>query len=198
MPAAARPGTVNLATALLHLLAFLSFVSLGLTIYTATLYDTTKIEQIYQDAGADDSLAQTSAAAAVVFVYIGAALGLVIALGYLITAIGVGKGKQWARILAWVWAGLFGVCCGLAGLAGQAATGALSGMGGNTGGIDQAKVSEGIAALLPGWLNTASLALGVISLIAAIAVVILLALPPSNPFFRKPEAQWTPPTYPAP
>jgi hypothetical protein len=194
---AARPGTVSLATTLLYLLTLLSVISVVLAIYQATFYDKAKIQQIYEDAGMDRATAEGAAVGASVGVYFAAAFALLIAAGYLISAIFVGKGKQWARILTWVWAGLFGVCCGIAGLAGQAATGMLSGMG-NTGGIDQAKVQQDIMDLIPGWLNTVTIVLGVISLLSAIAVIILLALPPSNPYFRKQEAQWTPPPYPAP
>ena len=54
------------------------------------------------------------------------------------------------------------------------------------------------AALIPDWITPVSTTLGIISLIAAIAIVVLLLLPPSNPYFRKQEPVWTPPSYPAP
>jgi hypothetical protein len=197
-PAPARPGTVSLATTLLYLLTLLSVISIGMTIYTGTFYDAEKIKQIYVNAGMDSTQAATQATAASVGIYIGAGFALLITVGYLICAIFVGRGKQWARIMSWVWAGLFGICCGAIGLFAQGATSALSSMGGNVGGVDMAKANEEIQNLIPGWVTSVTLVLGIISLLAAIGVVILLALPPSSPFFRKQEAQWTPPTYPAP
>jgi hypothetical protein len=67
---------------------------------------------------------------------------------------------------------------------------------GSTGDIDQEKITQDTAALIPEWITPVSTVLGVISLCAAIAVVVLLLLPPSNPYFRKPEPVWTPPSYP--
>ncbi|WP_117212397.1 hypothetical protein [Allorhizocola rhizosphaerae] len=195
---AARPGTVSLATTLLYLLTVLSLISIALSVYTATFYDRAKVEQIYRDAGADRAIAESQATGLVVGSYLGAGLGLLLVAGYLVCAIFVGRGKQWARILAWVWAGLFGICCGIGGLVVLGASNALTGSMGNVGGIDQKKVQEDLQALVPDWLNSATMVLGIISVLAAIAVVILLALPPSSPYFRKQEAQWTPPTYPAP
>lgn len=199
-PAApARPGTVSLATTLLYLLGLLSLVSVGLAVYTASFYDADTVAQIYRDAGAPSDVAEAAGASAQIGAYaFGAGLQLLIGVVYLILAVFVGKGKQWARITTWVWAGLFGICCGIGALAGTAFSGALTGLGGGAGGIDQAKVTEEMEQLLPSWLTPVSMVLGIISLLAAIAVVVLLALPPSHPFFRKPEPQWTPPTYPAP
>lgn len=193
-----RPGTVTTSSMLLYLLAFLQLVSMGLVIYTATLLDRDKIEQIYLDNGASPDMAETAAAGASIGVYFGAALPLIFGVVYLILAIFVGKGKQWARITTWVWAGLVGVCCGLANFAAQGITSSLSGMGGGTGDGDQAAIQEDLANLAPGWTEAVSMVLVGVSLLSAIVVIILLALPPSNPFFRKPETQWTPPTYPAP
>lgn len=194
----ARPGTVSIASMLLYLLALIQLISAGLVIYTASFYDKEKIEQIYLDNGAPSELAETTATATTFSIYFGVAFALIFGVVYLVLAIFVGKGKQWARITTWVWAGLVGVCCGIFALGGNAASGLLSGMGGTTSGFDQVKAQEQIVALAPGWLNTMSVVLSGISLLAAIVVIVLLALPPSNPFFRKVESQWTPPTYPAP
>jgi hypothetical protein len=108
----------------------------------------------------------------------------------------VGKGKQWARITSWVVVGLFGICCGLAGVAGAAGGGSGFGNMGAPSGIDQEKITEDTAALIPSWVTPVSTVLGIVALISAIAIVVLLLLPPSNAYFRKQEPVWTPPTYP--
>jgi hypothetical protein len=130
-------------------------------------------------------------------VYLQAALPLLLGVLYIVLAVFVGKGKQWARITTWVIAGI-AVCCNGFGLAGSALLDSmLSGMG-DVNGVDVAQAAEEIAALLPGWLTATSTALTAVALLASIVVIILLLLPPSNPYFRKPEPQWTPPAYPAP
>jgi hypothetical protein len=44
-----------------------------------------------------------------------------------------------------------------------------------------------------GWLQPFTTATSLISLLALLAAMILLALPPSNEYFRKPQASWEPP-----
>lgn len=191
----AKPGTVSIASFLLYLLGLLSLVSAVLSIYTATLMTAEKVAKIYRDAGMSGADADTAASFASVSGYIGAAISVIVAILYIVSAIFVGQGKQWARILAWVIAGL-GICCGILGLASQAASSALSGIGSQPG-VDNDKVMKGLTDLEPSWLTPLSLTLGVISLLAAIGVVVLLALPPSHPYFRKTEPVWTPPpSYP--
>lgn len=192
----ARPGTVTIATFLLYLLALLSIVSAALNIYTASLQDKAKLLAIFLDGGYPQDQAEASATLAPVTYYAGAAVSVLLAILYVVLAVFVGKGKQWARITTWVVSGL-GICCGLLGLAAMGFEGALTGMT-DTGGIDVEKVLEGQAALLPGWLTPATNAVSIASLLLSIAVVVLLLLPPSHPFFRKPEPEWTPPAYPAP
>jgi len=191
-----RPGTVTAASGLLYLLALVSLVSVALTIYSASFMDAATIKKIYEDAGLESSLAETTANAASIGVYIGAVFPLLIGVLYVILGVFVGRGKQWARITTWVIAGI-AVCCNGFGLLGNAVGNVFSGLG-NTPNFDQESATKAIQDLIPGWLTTASMVLGGVSLIAAIVVIILLALPPSNPYFRKAEPQWTPPTYPAP
>jgi hypothetical protein len=191
-----RPGTVTAASGLLYLLALISLVSVALTVFSATYMDAAKLKDIYVERGMAESQADAAASAAAIGVYAGAVLPLLIGVLYLILAIFVGKGRQWARITTWVVAGI-AVCCNAFGLLGTAAGSMLSGMG-NTGGFDQQGATADIEALLPGWLSATSMVLTVVTLIASILVIVLLLLPPSNPYFRRPEPQWTPPAYPAP
>jgi type IV secretory pathway VirB2 component (pilin) len=193
----ARPGTVTFASFLLYLMALLSLVSAALAVYQATLLTQEKLLTIYKDGGYPADQAEAAAAVTPVVTYVTGGFALLLAVVYIILAVFVGKGKQWARITSWVVVGLFGVCCGLVGVAAMGAGNSFSGMGAPTG-IDTEKITTDTAALLPDWLAPTTTVLSVISLIAAITVVVLLLLPPSNPYFRKQEPVWTPPTYPAP
>jgi hypothetical protein len=193
----ARPGTVSFATLLLYLMALLSLISAGLAIYQATLTTEDKLVTIFKDGGYPADQAEAAAAITPVFTYVGAAIAVLVAVAYLVLAMFVGKGKQWARITTWVVVGLFGICCGLAGVAALGAGNSFGNMGAPSG-IDQEKITEETAALLPDWIAPTTTVLSIITLVISIAIVVLLLLPPSNPYFRKQEPTWTPPAYPAP
>ncbi len=192
----ARPGTVSFATFLLYLLSLLSLISAGLAAYQATFMEKDKVLAILIEGGYPEDQAETQASLAQVSQYIAAGVSVLLAVLFLVLAVFVGKGKQWARITTWVIGGL-SICCGLVSLAALGAGSALTGMAGQSG-IDQEKIIADQAALLPDWLSPTVNILSIVSLLASIAVVVLLLLPPSHPYFRKPEPVWTPPTYPAP
>lgn len=90
-------------------------------------------------------------------VTIGAVLGIVFIVLYVLLALQVRKGKQWARVTTWVFAGL-GVLGFLTSFA-QQETGATR-------------------------------ALAVVSGLIDVAIIILLALTPSNDYFRKPPPMY--------
>ncbi len=185
-----------MASLLLYLLGALVLIYAVLSIYAGTLLDKTKIVEIYRDAGMDSATAESAAGFAAVGSYIGGAFYLLLAIVFFVLGAFVGKGKQWARVTAWVFGGL-AICCGILGAIGNAASSALSGMGGQSG-IDQDKMTRDLLELQPSWLAPVSTVLMVLTALAAIGVVILLALPPSHPFFRKAEPVWTPPpTFPS-
>jgi hypothetical protein len=192
---AARPGTVSLATLLLYLMALLSLVSAALAIYQSTLITEDKLVTIYKDGGYPADQAEAAAALTPVLSYVGAGFALLVAVLYIVLAVFVGKGKQWARITTWVVVGIFGICCGLAGVAAMGAGNSFGNMGAPSD-IDTEKIAADTAALLPAWLSPTTTVLSIVSLCASIAIVVLLLLPPSNPYFRKQEPVWTPPSYP--
>lgn len=193
----ARPATVNIASILLYLMSLLSLISAGLAVYQASLMSEDKLVTIFKDGGYPADQAEAAAALTPIGSYASAAVSVVVAIAYIVLAVFVGKGKQWARITTWVVVGLFGVCCGLFGAAALGAGNSFSNMGA-PGDIDQEKITADTAALLPEWLTPVSTILLIISLLSSIAIVVLLLLPPSNPYFRKQEPVWTPPAYPAP
>lgn len=192
-----RPGTVTAASGLLYILAFLSLAIAALSAYSVSLLDAETFQQIYEDAGMSPAEAESAASIATSLAFVGAVPWAVFAVLFLILAIFVGKGRQWARITTWVVAGITALCCFGSGLIGNAAGGMLSGMGGQSG-INQDELTRRMQEMQPDWLPGVSAALYGVGLLLALIVIVLLLLPPSNPFFRKPEPQWTPPTYPAP
>ncbi len=187
-PPRTRPGVVSAAVSLLYLLAALEIISL-----VVQLSQIGTISDVYADAYRGTTV-EGSEGLFTAGSVVGAGLGAVFAIGYLLLAVFDGRGKNGARITTWVIAGL-AACCGVFGLLGNAASSAL------TANVDSSDASlpdpqdiqRQLEAALPSWYQPATLTLGVITLLAVIAVIILLALPPSNEFFRKPQPVWQPP-----
>lgn len=188
----ARPGTVTVAMYLLFFLAALQVISGVIALSSlGAVQDATR--EAYQDF---PQLRDSADTIATVGIVVGVLVALLFAAGFVTLGILDGRGKNAARIVTWVVAGI-GVCCFGAGVAGRAASGALSGMGGGTNGPDPAEVQRIQDAALPSWYYPASTTVSVLALLSAIAVIILLALPASNEFFRKaPPAYEPPPGYP--
>jgi hypothetical protein len=192
----ARPGTVSFAGILLYVLVLTSLTVAGLAIYQTTFMTKDKLLTIYEAGGYPKEQAEVAATAAPIALYVAAGFYVVLAIVYLLLAVFVGRGKQWARVTTWVVAGLFGACCNLFGVLGSAAGSSFSGFGAPKN-IDSKKIAEDSAALLPSWIQSVSAVIAGVALLAALGAIILLALPPSHPYFRKPEPVWTPPTYPS-
>ncbi|GAB4056235.1 hypothetical protein [Catellatospora paridis] len=188
-----RPSTVSVSALLLYVISAVLVLSSAISVYTFASMPEGLIEDIYREAGMDANLAETSAAAAAIGSYAGAAVYVLLAVLFVVLGLFVGRGKQWARITTWVLAGI-GLCCVGFGLAFQS-VGSSFGTS-NTGGIDQAEVTERLADAMPAWSTTVSTLLSVVLLLSMLAVIIMLALPPSNAYFRKPAPEWTPPAYP--
>lgn len=191
--ARSRPGVVTAASYLLYLVAASQVV--GGVIVIGGL---DAMQRAYEHAYADfPELRDAAGGIALVTVGISVVFALIFAAGFITLGILDGKGKNAARIVTWVMAGL-GVCCFGAGSAGQALNGMLSGMGG-TGGTNQpdpAEIQRTLTEALPSWYYPATTAINVINLLAVIAVIILLALPASNEFFRRPAPAVEVPGYP--
>ncbi|MFI5926695.1 hypothetical protein ACIA3K_12000 [Micromonospora sp. NPDC051543] len=196
-PARQRPSTVTISSYLLYLFLACQVISLIITLSTIG-----KTRDVLRDAYAGSTADGADQVAN--FFY---AFGLGSALIVLLLAVVLGvlamfnnQGKNGARITTWIVGGIM-VCC----TGGSLLSGAAGGFntGGNTGGDmpSAEEIRRRLDEALPGWVTPVSLLLGVISLLALLAALILLALPKSNEFFRKPAAAWEPPTpgasYPA-
>jgi hypothetical protein len=152
-------------------------------------------EAAYRGTGDEDAMRVGVIAASVGTAAARALFGI----GFIVLAIFNNSGKNPARITTWVLAGL-GVCCGTIFLIGSAASSTFNfdseGRGNRP---DPEDVQRQVNDALPSWYNPVVITLGLVALLVLLAVIILLALPPANEFFRKPPAVWQPPGgYPQP
>jgi hypothetical protein len=194
-PAKVRPGSVTISSYLLFLVAALQVV--GLVLALSVLNET---RDVYEEAFAGTDLANQAGTIGTVSLIAGASVGLIVAVGLVVLAILNNRGKNPSRIVTWVLGGLF-LCCAGAGLALSAAGSAVNmGQGGNADAPDQAEIQRMLEERLPSWYMPASTAISVLAMIALLVALILLALPASNEFFRRPQTTWEPPvpgsTYP--
>jgi hypothetical protein len=120
------------------------------------------------------------------------AVNLLIAIGLVVLAILNNRGKNPARIVTWVLGGI-ALCCNGFGLIGSGLGGGSSFGGSTSDGVDQEQLQRRIEDALPSWYNAVSITTLVISVLALAGALLLLALPPSNEFFRKPQQPFEPP-----
>lgn len=190
-----RPVSVSISTYLLFLVAALQVISgvIGIAM-TGRIRDA--VNEVISGPDAE--------AFAWVFngsIIISAAFNFLTAIGLVVLAVLNNRGKNPARIVTWVLGGIL-LCCTGFGLLGQASNSFLTGAGAPTDPDmpDPAEIQRAVDEALPGWYLPVSMAAMVISLIALAAALILLALPVSNEFFRRPAPAWEPPlpgsTYP--
>jgi hypothetical protein len=175
---------VTAATWLLLVVAALLAISFVMTIATSGT-----IGDVYEEAyrGTEQEGTEGVVVASVIG---GGALNLLFAIGFVVLALLNHRGKNPARIVTWVLGGV-ALCCSGVGLA---LSGAASSFQVDTAdGPDPAEVQRMVEDALPGWYTPASLAITIGVLVALAATLILLALPPANQFFRKPEPPFEPP-----
>jgi len=128
--------------------------------------------------------------------YVSAALNLLLAVGFVVLAIFDNQGRQGARITTWVLAGIGALCCGCGGLA-NTFTGSLNNMvdqQNTTGAPTAAELQRAMDAHIPSWYTPTVTTVAVILALCCIAVIVLLALPAANAYFRKEPEVWLPPT----
>ncbi|MEW2384075.1 hypothetical protein AB0873_18570 [Micromonospora sp. NPDC047707] len=188
-----RPSVVTISSYLLMFYAALSVLSLIIGLSTLGTF-----QDVYRDAFAGTEAEGSEGVIAFALVG-GSIVSLLFAVGLVVLALLNNRGKNVARIITWVVGGIALCCSGLA-LAGTAAGNA---MGGQTSGDvpSQEEINRRLDEALPSWYEPVTLLLTVLSIIALLAALILLALPKANEFFRKQEPAWEPPVpgaaYPA-
>lgn len=197
-PAArARPSSVTTSSYLLFLVAAIQvFTLISLLAVMGTF------TEVYDNAYADTEMAEAGSTMVAISLVGGTIISLLVAAGLVVLALLNNRGKNPARIVTWVLGGIF-LCCSGFGLVANAVGGAMMGSPTSTDPNvpDSAEVQRMLEEAMPGWYTPVTTLLGVVSFVALLVALILLALPPSNEFFRKPQAAWEPPvpgaSYPA-
>lgn len=185
-----RPSTVNLAVMLLYALAGLLLLNGVLSLATLGAQQRAT-ERAFEGTSMAGQGGGVQAAGQIV-------VTILLVVVFIVLAVLVGKGNRVGRILTWVFASL-ALCC----------TGALFALTALTeAGYEAARnddpdlrpyseVEAIFAEELPGWYTPVTTVLAVLIVLTAIAVIVLLALPKSHPYFRKAEATtWEPPLPP--
>jgi hypothetical protein len=184
-PGRARPTAVSVAVILLYVTAVLIA---ALTVLYA--YATFALSPSVSTPGADpqlqDAMETTTAAVGIIALalYVAAAVGMVV------LAIQVGKGRHPARVVTWALGGVLVLCCGCNAVSNALVGPMLSGLEG----VDQQMIDD-LNAAMPGWLVALQSTLYGLTALCLLAAIILLSLPAANDYFRKEQEVWTPPTW---
>ncbi|MFG1649028.1 hypothetical protein ACGFIE_03810 [Micromonospora sp. NPDC049275] len=190
-PARQRPSTVTISSYLLYLFLACQVISLIVTLSTIG-----KTRDVLRDAYSSSTTDGADQVADFVFAFALGAGILVVLFSVVLAVLAMfnNRGSNGSRITTWIVGGIM-VCC-TGGTVLNGAGGGSFATGGNSGGDMPSgdEVRRRLEEALPSWITPVSILLGVISLLALLAALILLALPKSNEFFRKPTAAWEPPT----
>jgi hypothetical protein len=193
-----RPATVTVSSYLLYVTAAVGLISAILS-----LTEVSTISDVYKQAYSGTS-AEGTEAIIVGGTVVGVVINVLFAAGLAVLAIFNNRGRQGARITTWVLGGI-SLCCSGFGVAGTALTSSMNFDTGGTG-PSSSEVEQRLADALPSWYTPVTVLLAVISLLSILGAIILLALPPSNAYFRPAPAGWDPsmpypqqqPPYPQP
>jgi hypothetical protein len=190
-----RPTTVTLASSLLYVVAALQVISAIVSFAIIGPYKEAYAKAL-EGAGVEGADGMVSGVATVALVA-GGILALVLTVGYVLLGIFVGKGRNGARITTWVVGGISLCCLGFGTIGTLTGRSSFQGSG-DINGRSSAEVARTVEEALPGWHQPVSAGLAGLSFLCVLAVIILLALPASQPYFRKQELLWQPPVgYPA-
>lgn len=182
-PAApSRPVAVTASSILLYIVVAVQLLDAVLAV---AMMDT--VVEAYREVLEQDSQIADAGPFIQAVLVLTAVVYALIAVGLAILAVFNNKGKNASRIITWVFAGL-GLCCNVVGLGGTVSSAAVTGAG--SGSVSQTQVDAQVAAALPGWYDAVGLATAAVTVLALLAAIILLALPSSNAYFRRP-VQWT-------
>jgi len=188
-PAKTRPSAVDWAAILLWIVAAVHVVSL----IVAFLPNPALNSAIDDFNRTHPDFQQTSGTITLVAGVASLVIAAVLAIGLAILAIFLRRGSQAARVVTWALGGLL-TLCSVCGLAGQLISPSLQ--TGNTSSTNQdlqdyAKIIEQHT---PAWQNALSVVQLIVTVVALILVIVLLATPAANDYFRKQQDVWVPPT----
>lgn len=172
-----RPTVVTVADWLLWLTAALYIVSSIVPLLFVGTY-----ADIYEQAYAGTE-AEGTEGIAVGGLVATSVLFLLLGIGFALLGIFNNQGRNGSRITTWVLGGI-ALCCSGLGLLLSGLTGSMGGME-VEGGPDPDEIERLLSEELPGWLEPLNLVGSIVSVLALLVALVLLALPPANEFFRK-------------
>ncbi|SCG46900.1 hypothetical protein GA0070560_10532 [Micromonospora halophytica] len=189
-PARTRPAVVTISSYLLILFAVLQVISLIITLSTIGALREA-LDEAYRGTAANG--AQNVADFAIAFTIGAAVVGLLFAIVLAVLGLFNNRGSNGTRIATWVLGGIVFCCCGF-GTVSNAAGGFANNTGPTNGDMPSGEeVQRRLEEALPSWYGPVTILLAVLGLLSLLAALILLALPKSNEFFRKPKQGWEPP-----
>ena len=191
-PGKAKPTVVAAAVALLYVIAGLLLINAVVALANSGNMKAA-MDEVYRGVAGGDAASSVVSGS----LYVSAALNLLLAVGFVILAIFDNQGKQGARITTWVFAGIGALCCGCGGLA-NTFNGSLNSMldqqNTTTGAPTSAEVQRAMDAHIPSWYTPTVATTAIILALCCITVIVLLALPAANAYFRKEPEVWLPPS----
>ncbi|WP_018254819.1 hypothetical protein [Salinispora mooreana] len=180
-----RPGIVTISSYLLIFYAVLALIDTVIALTTLGTY-----QEIYRDAYAGTDAEGVEGV--VVFMVVAMSLvSLLFAAGLVVLALLNNRGMNTARIITWVVGGI-ALCCNGVGLTFSAAGSAMGGEASDDV-VSQEEINRRLEEAVPSWHEPVLMLTAILGIIALLVALILLALPKSNEFFRKPQQQWEPP-----
>ncbi|WP_205326256.1 DUF2127 domain-containing protein [Glycomyces sp. YM15] len=180
-----RPGSVTVVV-WTQILTAVMLVASGIAMFSVmSAVEDTVTEQLLSDPElADSGLTADNVSSLMTFTFaLIAGVYVVMAVFYLVLALLVNKGKRPARILSWILSGIGLLCCGIGGLVGQ-----LGSMTANVNGQEyQDEATQAIEDATPAWVTAIDWITLILLIVGSLVIIILLAVPASNEFFRKDE-----------
>jgi hypothetical protein len=171
-----RPATVTAAAGLMVTVAVVYLAAIAMSIVALTKVMSATSQEVQQAGGS----ATTAATTIKVTVGVTLVFELIVTVGLMLLAVGNLRGRNGTRITTFVVSGLFLLCavCGSIGNAGVAAS--MTGQG-----ESQTQLTQ---QLYPSWYIPATIALDIVLTLLYVGIIILLAVPASNRFFKKQPA----------
>ena len=185
----ARPSTVTISSYLLYLVALLQVIGALVAFAIVGTY-----RKVFNEAFAGTEAEGAGNTIATVSLVIPVVLGVLLAAGLTVLAVFNNRGRNGSRITTWIVGGIL-FCCSGFGLLGSALGSTFDfGSGSTDPNVpDQAEIQRRLNDELPGWYGPVTITMAVLTVLALLGALILLALPASNAFFRKQPAGWEPP-----
>jgi hypothetical protein len=186
-----RPGPVAAASMLLYGTAALTLGYTALTVATyAVMQNAVGLDRsngVGQPFQVDPQLRESTG---IVTMVVASSLYTVVAVGFMTLGILVSKGKNPARIVAWVASGVVVICCGCGIAVNLISPALLSTLDTGEAGVAGLSVQRP-----PGWVTVGGIAVSALIVLSLLAVIVLLALPASHDYFRTEYEVWVPPTW---